>query len=87
MHPGQASRIPVELCLTSNIKTQTFKGYDCHHFRKLHAAGHPVVLCTGVLRVREGGRGWGVWVREVGGDALFNAVEWAERGRGKKGVV
>jgi adenosine deaminase len=36
----------VELCLTSNIKTSTFQGFPDHHFARLHAAGHPVVLCT-----------------------------------------
>jgi len=42
----QATGIPLELCLTSNIKTQTFNGFLDHHFKAFHAAGHPVVLCT-----------------------------------------
>lgn len=38
--------IPVELCLSSNVLTESVTGYDAHHFRKLHSTGHPVVLCT-----------------------------------------
>lgn len=42
----QTSHIPVELCLTSNIKTSTFSAYPDHHFQGLYTSGHPVVLCT-----------------------------------------
>lgn len=42
----QASKIPVELCLTSNICTETFSCYTQHHFATLFSARHPVVLCT-----------------------------------------
>ena len=39
-------RIPLELCLTSNVKGQTVKGYDVHHFKKWYDIGHPCVICT-----------------------------------------
>lgn len=42
----QASRIPVELCLTSNLLTQSVPALEDHHFQLFYAQGHPVVLCT-----------------------------------------
>ena len=39
-------RIPLELCLTSNVKGQTVKGYDVHHFSKWYEIGHPCIICT-----------------------------------------
>lgn len=38
--------IPMELCLTSNIKGQTVPSYDKHHFGFWYNLGHPSVLCT-----------------------------------------
>ncbi|XP_071447267.1 N6-Methyl-AMP deaminase [Hetaerina americana] len=40
------SKIPVELCLTSNVKTSTVKDYRNHHFDHLYKIGHPIVLGT-----------------------------------------
>ncbi|XP_009992826.1 PREDICTED: adenosine deaminase-like protein [Chaetura pelagica] len=40
------NRIPVELCMTSNIKTQTVPSCDKHHFGYWYNMGHPTVLCT-----------------------------------------
>lgn len=39
-------KIPLELCLTSNVKGQTVKNYDVHHFQKWYEMGHPCVVCT-----------------------------------------
>ncbi|EZA47964.1 hypothetical protein DMN91_011425 [Ooceraea biroi] len=40
------SRIPVELCLTSNVKCKTISSYASHHFKYLHQAGHPITIGT-----------------------------------------
>ncbi|KAM9310913.1 N6-Methyl-AMP deaminase-L-like [Gastrophryne carolinensis] len=42
----QQKRIPIELCMTSNIKSQTVPTYDKHHFGFWYSLGHPSVLCT-----------------------------------------
>lgn len=39
-------QIPLELCLTSNIKCQTVPSYDQHHFGFWYSIGHPSVICT-----------------------------------------
>ncbi|XP_008820558.1 adenosine deaminase-like protein isoform X1 [Nannospalax galili] len=39
-------QIPLELCLTSNIKSQTVPSYDKHHFRFWYSIAHPSVICT-----------------------------------------
>ncbi|XP_069682467.1 adenosine deaminase-like protein isoform X2 [Periplaneta americana] len=38
------SYIPVELCLTSNVKCGTVDDYKKHHFIHLYSANHPVIL-------------------------------------------
>ncbi|XP_058072583.1 N6-mAMP deaminase [Magnolia sinica] len=40
------SKIPVEICLTSNIRTETVSCIDDHHFVDLYKAKHPLILCT-----------------------------------------
>ncbi|KAJ9169071.1 hypothetical protein P3X46_020539 [Hevea brasiliensis] len=42
----KSSKIPVEICLTSNIRTNTISSLDIHHFVDLYNAKHPVILCT-----------------------------------------
>ncbi|XP_063823875.1 adenosine deaminase-like protein isoform X1 [Ostrinia nubilalis] len=41
-----ASKIPVEVCLTSNVNTKSTPDYDSHHFKDLYEAGVPVIICT-----------------------------------------
>ncbi|XP_030587904.1 N6-Methyl-AMP deaminase [Archocentrus centrarchus] len=38
--------IPIELCLTSNVKGKTVPCYSKHHFKYWYELGHPTVLCT-----------------------------------------
>ncbi|XP_021766909.1 adenosine deaminase-like protein isoform X1 [Chenopodium quinoa] len=40
------SKIPVEICLTSNIRTNTISSIDVHHFADLYNTNHPLILCT-----------------------------------------
>lgn len=40
------SKIPVEICLTSNIRTNTISSIDVHHFADLYNVKHPLTLCT-----------------------------------------
>ncbi|XP_012735828.2 adenosine deaminase-like protein [Fundulus heteroclitus] len=39
-------QIPLEICLTSNVKGQTVPSYSQHHFRYWYQLGHPCVICT-----------------------------------------
>ncbi|CAH2071650.1 unnamed protein product [Thlaspi arvense] len=39
-------RIPVEICLTSNIITKSISSIDIHHFADLYNAKHPLIICT-----------------------------------------
>ncbi|XP_068169072.1 adenosine deaminase-like protein isoform X2 [Antennarius striatus] len=40
------NNIPLELCLTSNLKGQTVPCYSKHHFKYWYQLGHPSVICT-----------------------------------------
>ncbi|KAK2842441.1 hypothetical protein Q5P01_012641 [Channa striata] len=40
------NNIPLELCLTSNIKGKTVPCYSKHHFKYWYQLGHPIVICT-----------------------------------------
>lgn len=40
------SKIPVELCLTSNVQCKTVPSYETHQFKYLYEAGHPICLAT-----------------------------------------
>ncbi|KAK7264500.1 hypothetical protein RJT34_32109 [Clitoria ternatea] len=42
----KSSKIPVEICLTSNIRTLSVPTIDAHHFVDLYNEKHPLVLCT-----------------------------------------
>ncbi|GAB4830904.1 hypothetical protein Ancab_004932 [Ancistrocladus abbreviatus] len=42
----KTSKIPVEICLTSNLRTNTVPDIDAHHFADLYKAKHPQTLCT-----------------------------------------
>ncbi|CAB4008894.1 adenosine deaminase isoform X1 [Paramuricea clavata] len=40
------AKIPLELCLSSNVKCRTVKSYADHHFKDWRKNDHPVVICT-----------------------------------------
>jgi adenosine deaminase len=42
----QSKKIPLEVCLTSNVKCQTVESYEMHHFKEWYQMGHPIALCT-----------------------------------------
>ncbi|CAA7054172.1 unnamed protein product [Microthlaspi erraticum] len=39
-------KIPVEICLSSNIITKSISSIDIHHFADLYNAKHPLIICT-----------------------------------------
>lgn len=39
-------KIPVEVCLTSNVNTKLITDYDSHHFKHLYEANVPVIIGT-----------------------------------------
>ncbi|XP_076354480.1 N6-Methyl-AMP deaminase-like isoform X2 [Tachypleus tridentatus] len=40
------NQVPLEICLTSNVTTQTVSSYSDHHFNLWYSAGHPCILCN-----------------------------------------
>ncbi|XP_045215947.2 adenosine deaminase-like protein [Mercenaria mercenaria] len=42
----ESHKIPLELCLSSNIINMTVPGYDNHHFKFWYDLNHPCVICT-----------------------------------------
>ncbi|XP_034935631.1 adenosine deaminase-like protein [Chelonus insularis] len=40
------SKIPIELCITSNIKCQTVSDYSKHQFNYFYKANHPICIAT-----------------------------------------
>ncbi|KAK7874337.1 hypothetical protein R5R35_007809 [Gryllus longicercus] len=42
----RATRLPVEACLSSNVRCGTVPSYASHHFGALRRHNHPVALCT-----------------------------------------
>jgi len=41
-----SSKIPIEICLSSNIKGQIISHYDVHPFVDYYKKGHPITLST-----------------------------------------
>ncbi|PRP84264.1 hypothetical protein PROFUN_08284 [Planoprotostelium fungivorum] len=41
-----SKKIPVEICITSNIKSQSCDGPLGHHFGEFYRKSHPIILCT-----------------------------------------
>ena len=58
--------IPIEACLTSNLKSNTVVSADVHHFLDLWMAGVPVCLCTD----DKGEYGWGCTAIDCG--SMYN---------------
>lgn len=46
MNPLIESKVPLEICLTSNLRTNSVPDVESHHLSELLAANHPLTLCT-----------------------------------------
>jgi adenosine deaminase len=42
----RAGRVPLEACVTSNLRTASVASANTHHALELVRAGHPVAICT-----------------------------------------
>ncbi|KAJ5073563.1 adenosine deaminase-like protein [Anaeramoeba ignava] len=40
------SKIPVEICLTSNVKTESVPSFEKHHAKEFYKRNHPISFCT-----------------------------------------
>lgn len=40
------TKLPVEVCLTSNVNTKSTPDYNSHHFKELYDAEIPIIICT-----------------------------------------
>lgn len=40
------NKIPIEICMTSNVLCKTVEYYESHHLKELIKLKHPVVLCV-----------------------------------------
>eukprot|EP01130_Rhizamoeba_saxonica_P006088 TRINITY_DN2413_c0_g1_i1.p1 TRINITY_DN2413_c0_g1~~TRINITY_DN2413_c0_g1_i1.p1 ORF type:complete len:111 (-),score=14.10 TRINITY_DN2413_c0_g1_i1:120-452(-) len=40
------NRIPLEICISSNVISGSVSGYDGHHFNKFWGDQYPMVICT-----------------------------------------
>lgn len=39
-------QVPIEICITSNLKCQTVSSYESHHFARWYERCHPLIICT-----------------------------------------
>ncbi|KAJ3020856.1 hypothetical protein HKX48_000086 [Thoreauomyces humboldtii] len=39
-------KLPIEMCMTSNVLSRTVDSYEVHHIREALESNHPAVLCT-----------------------------------------
>ncbi|XP_023217506.1 adenosine deaminase-like protein A [Centruroides sculpturatus] len=42
----ESLKIPIEMCLTSNLISGTVKSYEDHHFKLWFEKNHPCIICT-----------------------------------------
>ncbi|XP_067144571.1 adenosine deaminase-like protein A isoform X2 [Centruroides vittatus] len=43
---AESLKIPIEMCLTSNLISGTVKSYEDHHFKLWFEKNHPCIICT-----------------------------------------
>ncbi|KAJ5069811.1 adenosine deaminase-like protein [Anaeramoeba ignava] len=47
------SKIPVEICLTSNVKTESVPSFEKHHAKEFYKRNHPISFCTDDQELKE----------------------------------